>query len=521
VEIGAPAVEPLIDALKDRDVRSSVARALGEIGDARAAEPLISAARAARKDRHSDEARFDTRVALEKIGTPAVEPLIAALNDIDDSVRLDAVLVLGKIGDPRAVEPLIVALNDKYRFVRSSAAEVLGKIGDPRAVEPLIAVFRDADDSHVGKEAAIALGQIGDPRAVEPLAVALEDRKSTIRYAACSALGKVGDVRAVKPLVAVLKDTDERMLKAASGALVKIGALAVEPLIDALKNPGVRSEAIRALEDIGWQPEQNEAGAIYWIAKQQWDMCVEIGTPAVEPLIDALRDRDRDVRKRAAEALDKLGWRPEQNEAGATYWVVKQQLDKCTEIGAPAVEPLIDALKDPDVRSEAICALEDIGWQLEQNEAGATYLIAKQQWDRCVEIGAPAVEPLIDALGDTSEYVRKSAAQALERIGDRRAAESLIATLKDSSYDVHLAAVEALRRLRRFPGHFGHEYSAHLSQLDPHPMYGDYPGGPRHALYCLTCRAYVCTTCGSRVMKSDSKDYLGTGNWCGKCAPSW
>ena len=57
-----------------------------------------------------------------------VEKHIKALGDEDWRVRMEAALVLGNIGDPRAVEPLIQALGDKSGSVRRVAAGALGKI---------------------------------------------------------------------------------------------------------------------------------------------------------------------------------------------------------------------------------------------------------------------------------------------------------------------------------------------------------------------------------------------------------
>ncbi|MBA7554827.1 hypothetical protein ES705_47463 [subsurface metagenome] len=69
-----------------------------------------------------------------------------------------------------------------------------------------------------------------------------------------------------------------------------------------------------------------------------------------------------------------------------------------TDIGEPAVEPLIAVLKDSDenVRNLAIVSLGDIG-------------------------DARAVEPLIHALKDSSKKVRSFAAKALKKIGGEKA----------------------------------------------------------------------------------------------------
>ena len=177
VEMGRPAVKPLIAALKDRysQRRQGAAVALGEIGDPRAVEPLITIA----LGDEDEEVRWAAAGALGRIKDPrAVEPLIAALRDEDRRIREGAARTLGKIKDPRAVKPLIVALRDEDPDVRRRAARALGWIKNLRAVTPLVAVLRD-EDRWVRRRAAKVLGEIGDPRAVEPLIAALRDEKSS------------------------------------------------------------------------------------------------------------------------------------------------------------------------------------------------------------------------------------------------------------------------------------------------------------------------------------------------------
>jgi len=133
---------------------------------------------------------------------------------------------------------------------------------------------------------------------------------------------------------------------------------------------------------------------------------VEIGEPAVEPLIQALKDEDSFVREGAAEALGKIG-------------------DK------RAVEPLIHALNDEDwqVRWEAAEALDELGYEPKNDTEKAYYLIARKNWDELVKMGEPAVEPLIQALKDEDIFVREAAVEALGKIGDKRAVEPLIHVL--------------------------------------------------------------------------------------------
>ena len=58
--------------------------------------------------------------------------------------------------------------------------------------------------------------------AVEPLIQALKNEDCRIRIRAATVLGKIGDTKAIQPLVQVLKDGDERVQASAAEALKKI-----------------------------------------------------------------------------------------------------------------------------------------------------------------------------------------------------------------------------------------------------------------------------------------------------------
>ncbi|MCJ7657659.1 MAG: HEAT repeat domain-containing protein, partial [Anaerolineales bacterium] len=59
------------------------------------------------------------------------------------------------------------------------------------------------------------------------------------------------------------------------------------------------------------------------------------------------------------------------------------------------------------------------------------YWLAKRDWEKCIDIGEPAVEPLVAALKDKDEDVSRSVAEVLGQIGDPHAVELLINILKD------------------------------------------------------------------------------------------
>jgi HEAT repeat protein len=94
---------------------------------------------------------------VKEIGVPAVEPLIARLQQGSESARAEAADLLGGIRDNRAVLPLVSALEDQTWNVRYAAASALGKIKDQRAVAPLIDLL---NDEMVNSRAAWALTEI-------------------------------------------------------------------------------------------------------------------------------------------------------------------------------------------------------------------------------------------------------------------------------------------------------------------------------------------------------------------------
>jgi HEAT repeat protein len=120
------AVELLIQALASerRFVRCSAARALGEIGDARALTPL----RAMAEDRRYRDERDDVGLALARLGdSRGFELLVSLLREAGDPVRIGAARALGELGDPRASEHLmgIVGTRD----------EVMGRVVERVLIE--------------------------------------------------------------------------------------------------------------------------------------------------------------------------------------------------------------------------------------------------------------------------------------------------------------------------------------------------------------------------------------------------
>ena len=96
---------------------------------------------------------------------------VVAANDSSWRVRLQAVVVLGKLHDRRAVPALMRALADPVETVRGMAAEVLGNLGDQSAIAALDRSRRDPS-AFVRNAAATAFyklkGAPSEPVAARP-----------------------------------------------------------------------------------------------------------------------------------------------------------------------------------------------------------------------------------------------------------------------------------------------------------------------------------------------------------------
>jgi vesicle coat complex subunit len=136
-------------------------------------------------------------IALAALSQPAVEPLIAALNNGNPSVRRNAAWAIGEIRGglvtdrTAAVEPLIATLSDEDSWVRMAAAYSLGEMRPSQATESLIAALGDAE-WNVRSMAAWALGEMKASAAVESLtSLSLRDENEWVRRKAVRALDEI------------------------------------------------------------------------------------------------------------------------------------------------------------------------------------------------------------------------------------------------------------------------------------------------------------------------------------------
>ncbi len=329
---------------------------------------------------HKDAAvRIAAADALAPIKDPiAVEPLAALLADEDAAVRRAGVLALAARGGIRVVEPLVSALEDPDNDVRNAAAtavyrrlmtdpdqdarrataNALARIRVADAVEPLVKALMDADE---GVRVAVikALQALGAVEAVVPLIIVLAHeqvrQKATgrsslpVERAAGQALDVLCDVKAIEPLQAALGHDDADVREIAVKRLARIGSpMIADSLVARLDDddPIIRRAAARGLAEIGWQPPADEQGARYWVALREWRRTAECGPGAIPLLVSAFPRVDPLEQSDIVAALAKLGWQPtEADTMAAHFWAAQGDWDKCIEIGEPAVEALEGILR--------------------------------------------------------------------------------------------------------------------------------------------------------------------------------
>lgn len=106
---------------------------------------------------------FAVLIAAQVCWGGKVEDLSKALlTDPSFKVRVQAALLLGKLGEKAGTDALIKALDDENKSVRAVAAQSLGKLGDAPAAAALKALLARERDSFVSTQIKIALSALED-----------------------------------------------------------------------------------------------------------------------------------------------------------------------------------------------------------------------------------------------------------------------------------------------------------------------------------------------------------------------
>ncbi|MCC7386438.1 MAG: HEAT repeat domain-containing protein [Deltaproteobacteria bacterium] len=333
------------------------------------------------RDLRSAPRWVDRAAAARALGQLAVVQAIPLLlesmrdpHEDGKSVKLAAAQALGDLKVPEAIPLLVAELGTRDQWASPRVAEVLTEFG-ALAIPELLRALEDEANTNLRVWAAQILGKLGDGAAVLPLITRLRDRAEQVRISVAEALGRIRDRRAVNDLVQVsLRD----------------------PV------PPVRAEAARALGLIGDEDAARSLVLLlsdpdYWTRLRVVE-AIELLRPTDVTVLDAaLRDSSREVRMRAAVALERIG------------------------------------------------VLEQRAADLESDDRG----VVERAHRTLLEMGrAGLIESLLSLTEHQSFRLRSRIAEVLGEIGEPKAVQALVPLLSDPVWPVRLRAVEAIGRLR-------------------------------------------------------------------------
>lgn len=291
-------------------------------------------------------------IRLGRQATPAI--LNGLVNSMNATVRSACAAVLTGTRDPRAVDALLDALDDPNESVRHLAITALGQVETGKATPRLLGLLDKPNTSYGIKRAALrSLGRLGDPKAIDPL---LDYFERTWDGAAQDALWemrrRLSDRQlkriVVGPLKAARGDNPPgrpvltTAIQLAATLKIKDAGKPMRRIFD--KHAGLQNKILNALGRIG------DRGAVSFLRER------------LDPAAPAR------VLNNVAFALDRLG-------EDVTPFLKKTLADRRAYIrfniafvagdlkAKAAVPELLTALKDPNdyVRSNAAIALGSIG----------------------------------------------------------------------------------------------------------------------------------------------------------------
>ena len=150
----------------------------GPTADQRIAE-LAAESKKARSSGPTGQAEFTQRLVGDLLG------------EHDPRVRSQILTVAADFDTPAAVAICKGALQDPDESVRMEACEIWARRGGPEAVALLAARSQADQELDVRLQALRMLGELGDDRAVPVLAKALEDPDPAVQHRAVAALKEV------------------------------------------------------------------------------------------------------------------------------------------------------------------------------------------------------------------------------------------------------------------------------------------------------------------------------------------
>ncbi|UCE59565.1 MAG: HEAT repeat domain-containing protein [Phycisphaerales bacterium] len=145
--------------------------------------------------------RVEAVEALESLGDEEAGPWIrSALLDVHPAVRFAACVAVGKTGDAKAESAVHERLGDENGSVRVAALFALHRLGHTEKTGWMPTYLLEHDDPTVRRNAALVMGFMGDPGVIKMLARAMRDSDAGVRNHALEAMARLGNREARQEL---------------------------------------------------------------------------------------------------------------------------------------------------------------------------------------------------------------------------------------------------------------------------------------------------------------------------------
>jgi HEAT repeat protein len=405
---------------------------------------------------------------LARAGDKALPTLRAAALEGALEVRITAMRLLVDIDHPLVLETLASILDNEDGRAADAAASVIASIDSDAAREVLISAAL-AEQGPDSRAVEYLMRQTGPEVEQALLVIATSDSRS--RWDALEHLVRAGNTEALAFAVGAARSgSDESRIEAMEALASAASQASIDALVELARGAGELKP--RALEMLGEaRPDDPVVARLLHDSVQSSDAdeaaaaaaaLSRVGTPqARDALIAALGNRDPSVARNAAMSLSKFRITDEVTAALRAATVAHPELSSLVmhqllAAGSPhGLELAKRALADGESHdaARAISALEQAGTPAAFDALAQGARASTDPQVRAEAISSIGVmgdkrsgEVVAQALRDSDANVRSTAARALGQIATPKARELLIGMTRSADAEDRQAAVSSLRR---------------------------------------------------------------------------
>lgn len=228
--------------------------------------------------------------ALQEVDPESVAWIREALRDPEPGVRFAACMALGMLRDKNARQLLLTRVEDEDPNVRVAAVFALHRLKDYRYTSQLADALLTHHDPTVRANAAIALGRLGEKPSIRLLRRTKKDKDDRVHMQGLEARARLGDEQAIKNLIIMTHGTAGAPQAFAALALgragVKRAADALRTRLEEGPHIETKLAAARALGMLGY-PDGYELALKYLT----WKKAGLTKPPEESPEIQTMRVR--------------------------------------------------------------------------------------------------------------------------------------------------------------------------------------------------------------------------------------